>query len=589
MSVYIPSILSLLVVLSIVAYSYWLEPWLERRRRGRIVPSTLQTLMANAGGQIHQLGEHRYEYSYQDGIFLLNQEMPHSFTITFPAFLSVDREELEAVRNLANRANQTYDGWSFFYHYNERKDELVLSLCTRFTLSVGGNADEAFRSTLRNCFELRHTFVSTYQKEAQEESDERAANSSRDKFLLHMREYALQPKADRTALSGRQLRELLRIVGEHDILEPLRLTIYEGERATVIADKEAILNYDLAQPILTMQQTEQELGGESLLDTHATLTLTYAPLHNHENKHLAQLTIVLERLATDQDLTLFRASIARPAYVADGTMAFVEDTNVDFATSVLLAYDGGRLEAREAELRYMWDDAKDKAKEKKFGELTEPQRLLLRVDEQPLGYNLYWGRKCSLTNRYVEAIVLLENAYTLLEERFESLTEAEKETFAEVLYHLCFCYNSIGNYAMAFFYISGLQGTRNLRYQREVVNTLVNMHDYRALQQIDRFLRRIDDMIENTEEGEENITLEQHRSFLYRRRLQALINANLLDEAEQFATRLRTRDDCREAAQEQLAEIARLRAIEATDRIAEALDATPVAPEEEEGELGSLP
>lgn len=582
METYIPIVLYPLIILSIIAYDSWLKPWRESIRRRRILPSTLQTLMERAGGEIQPLGEDRFEYKYQDGIFLLRQDQPHTFTITFPAFFSIDRDSLEAVRNLANRANQTYDGWSFFYFYNERTNEMVVSLSTRFVLSEGGNADEAFRITLRNCFELRHMFVTTFQKEEEEESDERAANDSRDRFLLNMREYALQGKEKQEPEDARRIGTLLKFFGEDEVQSPVRLTIYGTGEPTVITDKDEILNYDLATPILAQERQTLEVNGRAYIDQNITLALAFVAFKKQREEHLRQITICLEVVNIDQDVLFFRATYSRAASLPESEEAMLNQLKGEQIHSTMLAYDFGRLEAREAEFRYMWGDAQDKMNEGKYSELTEAQRLLVRVDEQPIAYNLYWARKYSLTNRYAEAVVLFKKAYLELESRFEQLSDNEKETFAEVLYHLSFCYANLHNPEMAFFYISGLQGTRNWRYQKEIVNTLVNMGDYRALQYIDRFLRRLDETNNTNDEEEDNLPLEEHRSFLYRRRLTALTNASLWKDAEQFAVRLSSRPDCRQFAQEKLDYIRwelerelREQAQEATQRLAKELEASP--------------
>lgn len=536
------------------------RPWHKKRALKKKGVSSLLSLMERAGGRIEKVEaeeEVYYNYEYQDGYFRLTHEGEQGINLIFPAFFSTDREELEAVRNLVNRASQTYEGWNFFYSFNERTNEIVVSLATRLTLATGGNSDDVFRDTLRRCFALRQHFVATYFREEQEETDEREANNKRDKYLLRMREYISQPEKLNSSLAGCTIGAVLKAVGKQTTLRPLSLDIY-GVQPDHIDNPDAVFDYDLSHALVA---TDEE-GKATFAARHAQVVLRYEPLESFFDKESdpAQLTFLLEAGAQERDTLFFRVTLAQPAFSSTGNMAFVSESNHDFIQTLLLAYDGGSLSAKEAEVRYMWGDAKDKAAEGKYDDLSQPQRLLLMADEQPLGNSLYWARKHSLSGRYVEAIVLFEHAYHLLEKRFEQLSESERETFAEILYHLSFCYSSVGNYPMAYFYVSGLQTSKNPRYQQELVNTLVGRGDYRSLSHIDRLLQRLDRYAEREPEVQEEAGYNQHRSFLYRRRLQALINAQLWDDAESFATRLRSRDDCRQFAEEQLSKIAATKA-----------------------------
>lgn len=50
------------------------------------------------------------------------------------------------------------------------------------------------------------------------------------------------------------------------------------------------------------------------------------------------------------------------------------------------------------ELKYMLDDAKEKAENKQFDELTEEQQALLAYTEPTLQTTIYWGRNFSGSN-----------------------------------------------------------------------------------------------------------------------------------------------------------------------------------------------
>lgn len=56
------------------------------------------------------------------------------------------------------------------------------------------------------------------------------------------------------------------------------------------------------------------------------------------------------------------------------------------------------------ELKYMLDDAKEKAENKQFDELTEEQQALLAYTEPTLQTTIYWGKKFFRQQCYLQAL-----------------------------------------------------------------------------------------------------------------------------------------------------------------------------------------
>lgn len=551
----INAVLHVLFLLLMGGGAYW---WYRRNRQSGVRASTIETCFANAGGRVTRIEEGetvRYSFLFQDGHFIFSPD-GDGWAVLFPAFMSAERDEYDAVANLVNRASRTYEGWNFFYHYDEDDNSIYVDLATRFTIAKGGDADESFINMMRAFFALRTNFVSTYRQEGQKNTDIEEMNERRERFLSLRRELAETDNRD--ACIGRAdtplaLGGLLKLLGMDMARQWTRLEVV-GAVPLVLTSPAEIAAFDVSAALIGRGE------GETLrfLAPQATLIVTFEDFEIIDRARTRQLVVQLSQEHADESALFFRATFSEPARTEEGTAMFARGVNRDFINTLLLAVDNGTLEQRMAEANYMWQDAKDKMAEDKEEELTEEQRSLYLIDEQPLARNLYWGRRCALSSRYAEAILHLENAFDRLKDDYFTLSSGQKNIFMEVVYHLAFCYNEIGHLRQAFYFIDLLTETRQMRYVREVVNVLLRAHDLRGIFIIDSYLEEIEKTLEGENPEEMPNAFEDAevvRGFLLRGKASLLVHFARYEAAEKLLGHLLKREDSKDFAQNLLKKI----------------------------------
>ena len=142
-----------------------------------------------------------------------------------------------------------------------------------------------------------------------------------------------------------------------------------------------------------------------------------------------------------------------------------------------------------------------------------------------MGHAVYRGRQLFLSERYVEALPWLENAFRLTQNAYEKMPPAAREHFYEVCYCIGFAYCQLEQYDKAYFYLNLVFGLNRVTYTEAFVNCLVNSNDFRAVTVIDTLLAEV---TRGMEEGvEKAVYAVGFRNFLLRRKatlLKALLN-----------------------------------------------------------------
>ena len=76
------------------------------------------------------------------------------------------------------------------------------------------------------------------------------------------------------------------------------------------------------------------------------------------------------------------------------------------------------------ELKYMLDDAKEKAANKQFDELTEEQQALLAYTEPTLQTTIYWGKKFFRQQCYSSGVGVLSFYFSVLSSPLDRIAGA---------------------------------------------------------------------------------------------------------------------------------------------------------------------
>ncbi len=132
-----------------------------------------------------------------------------------------------------------------------------------------------------------------------------------------------------------------------------------------------------------------------------------------------------------------------------------------------------------------------------------------------------------------------------------------KRLFMETAYKLGFCYNELGLYKQAFYYLDLTSNDGNIRHTMEMVNTMANGKDVRLFSYTEAVL---DEVKRNfSEDDEMPDSIRDFINFLRRRRGYAYINFNQLDQAEKIFTQMLNEEENADYAIQELAYIKDLR------------------------------
>ena len=211
----------------------------------------------------------------------------------------------------------------------------------------------------------------------------------------------------------------------------------------------------------------------------------------------------------------------------------------------------------------MWSDAQLKARNGEEESMTEEQEMLSQIETSDVAYNLYWGQQYFMAGRYYEAILNLGNVFNSFRENFFEMTAEHKRVFMEVAYKLGFCYNELGLYRQAFYYLDLMASDGNIRHTMELVNAMANSKDLRLFSYTEEVMEEVKRNFSEDDELPENI--KDFINFLRRRRGYAFIDFNQLDKAEKIFTQMLDEEDNADYAINELAYIKKLRQLRGED------------------------
>ena len=146
-----------------------------------------------------------------------------------------------------------------------------------------------------------------------------------------------------------------------------------------------------------------------------------------------------------------------------------------------------------------------------------------------------------------------------------------KHLFMEVAYKLGFCYNELGLYKQAFYYLDLIASDGNIRHTMELVNAMANGKDLRLFNYTEEIM---DEVKRNFDQDDLPENIKDFINFLRRRRGYAYIDFNQLDQAEKVFTQMLGEEDNADYAINELAYIKKLRQQRGEDMTASS-DDTP--------------
>ncbi|MGG6544610.1 UNVERIFIED_CONTAM: hypothetical protein NY100_04115 [Prevotella sp. 15_C9] len=470
-------------------------------------------------------------FTYQGEHFVITAKMGISnIQLSICGMAAAPMPELNNVRQLCNRYNLKSNGLHFTYRLNDRINEVGVDLHYNFLLFAGAESVILARSLYelfqgRNHFLVELNVLLNRSKEYKGKDMELITSQiTREFFLLReheaMHEKPMekwQPKETKV-LTLKQWMD--KAYGCFDFV-PTHLSIFT-DKMNAMTERAEIENFEIASLLIANQAFTRKT---------ATMTLSFInPLESEQNRHM---TIFVEQAESTQDTLCYRVtSTLMPSPLESN---FNETSNFlrPMTVTAVMGFDLRTEKQRTDEFNYMWQDAKDKTKKEDTDSLNEEQKLINEIASPLAAKYAYRGKQLYLQGKFFEAILHLENAFSLLKEERHELTARQRESFFDICYMLGFCHDELKQYQRAFYYLSLTIFQNGIVHTEEYINCMINLRDFRALPFIDNVIR---DVSKNYENANDNEPPEEHiqafLSFLHRRKAYILIEQERHDEAE---------------------------------------------------------
>lgn len=498
-----------------------------------------------------------YNFEFQAAHFIATiRSQNDCVEITFPCMSVTEIDYLDLVRSKCNERNNNNILFKFSYTIDHEENRLNVHL-SFFNNSVNS---ELIAHELGAAFH----FQREWQRDLDNAIDDSKDTSNHDlesdlyKFQREMyliRRMEMNHQLDHRAThiaSGTgslPLWQALETVAPLPAAHLLFLTVNTIDGQQQIKDEEEMRNFDLRHVLVEGTGKQARLKRDyALLDLHYT---------QGEDKQPLMTTIALTAEGQDDQSIYTRVTITHPVHNASRRNALSNENRQPHNVTMLIALDRSDDRQREQEFEYMWSDARLKARSKEKDSLNDDQKMLCQVSKADEAYNLYWGQRMFNNGRYYEAILYLENLFNSYRKDYFEMSTDRRHMFIEVAYKLGFCYNELGLYKQAFYYLDLMASDGNIRHTMELVNALANSKDLRLFSYTEGVMEEVKRNFDNDNELPDNI--KDFINFIRRRRGYAFIDFNDLDKAEKIFTAMLDEEDNADYAINGLATIKKLR------------------------------
>lgn len=490
--------------------------------------------------------ETTYRFQYQDGHFSLVAYSDKTLiTIRYLYFFDTELDNLHIVNKIINKINACAFVSRLIYVYDESTNKIVVHILSNANINDTTEATrKMLASILMSNFAIHRDFLKSFEQIAEMthhdstdvEYDE--LRSERDRFLLAESElynFADTPTDYHFCANNKFTIDWLlnNIFVLESQMQLVGLKIITSTIAR-FTDADTIRELDFRQFLL---DASGEICKESIWNfDFAKANLLLHISHETSTEHTEFFRITA-------------TSIYSRTHISEAPMQF------------LIAFDKTTEREMNAEFDYMWQDAIEKYNDNKNSEeMTKEQELICRISNSQMSHDVYWGAKYFYECRYVEAIKYLERPFAYFRKHAYSLKSYETKIFVEIAYMIGSCYDSLGLYQQAYYYLDGTESVGH-KYLVRYVNSLVNSGDMRAQSQIEHMLNNIEAHINNEEENDskEDASLRGVYQFLLRRKAFVLINNRELTEAESLLMSMLKNPQTKEFAEKQLKRVMNLR------------------------------
>ena len=498
-----------------------------------------------------------YNFEYQAAHFVAairNQD--DCVEVTYPTIATVPMSQLDLVRSKCNERNNSNILFKYSYSIDHEKNEVNVHM-SFFNNRV---TPEDMAHQLGAAFHFQREWYRDFDEAVAISKDNDTLDLESELYKHHremfmLRRLELRHQLDSSAASvaagtnALPLWQLLETVSPLPQASLLFMTVNTVSGQERLEDEKAIRDYDLRRALVEGEGKQAHLTRD-----YAVLDLHYKQGHDQQPR---MTTITLTAEGEDDHSIYTRVTVTHVPRNASRMNSLSNENRQPQSVSLLIALDRSSDKQRQQEFDYMWSDAQLKARNGENDSLTDDQLLLGQVRVADVAYNMYWGVQAFNSGRYYEAILYLENVFNSYRCDFFEMGSEGKRLFMETAYKLGFCYNELGLYRQAFYYLDLMANDGNIRHTMELVNSMANSKDLRLFSYTEGVMEEVKRNFNENDELPDNI--KDFINFMRRRRGYAFIDFNQLDKAEKIFTQMLDEEDNADYAINELAYIKKLR------------------------------
>ncbi|MBR3728606.1 MAG: hypothetical protein IKN10_06475 [Muribaculaceae bacterium] len=498
-----------------------------------------------------------YNFEFQAARFVAAiRKQDDCVEVTYPNMSSFPVSQLDLVRAKCNERNNSNILFKYSYSIDHESNKVDVHMSFFNNKVDSDNLVHELKAAFHFQREWNRDFdeaVSIAKDNDTLDLESELYKHQREMFLLRRLEMKHQLDSSAASIATGTgtlpLWQLLETVAPLPQAQLLFMTVNTVDAQQRLEDEQAIRAYDLRCALVEGD------GKQAILKRdYAVLDLHYKQGRDEQPR---LLTIALTAEGQDDHSLYTRVTVTQVPRNASRMNSLSNENRQPRSVSMLIALDRSDDKQRQQEFDYMWSDAQLKAHNGEKDSLTEDQLLLGQVRVADVAYNLYWGQRMFDAERFYEAILYLENVYNSYREDFFEMKNEPRRVFMEAVYKLGFCYNELGLYKQAFYYLDLIASDGNIRHTMELINTMANSKDLRLFNYTEGVMEEVKRNFREDDELPENI--KDLINFLRRRRGYAYIDFNQLDQAEKIFTQMLDEEDNADYAINELAYIKKLR------------------------------
>lgn len=466
------------------------------------------------------------DYDYQGGHFklIIDNRSPY-IKLNYLYCFSDKIDKLTLVRIVVNKCNINSENMRMVYSINKEQNEVDIHIICDIMLHPE-NAKFLLKRNMAAAFVWQNTLARQFAEVEQQSRN--MGEYDTEKVMSELgREIALMKRQEN--VPGETMPQLP--VGSDFILmksfitkamgldgfKPYKMQLQNADKCETTEGEDEIMNFNLADFMPEDASGTAHVFVWGKLPDMPSVERVIAMAFNSENVDgkdgIVRVTATLVPLTAD------------PRGTDGGMRGHVSTCSVLIAKS---RYD--QKFSKEAE--YMWKEAVQKAKNEEYDSMTQQQKFVAKCTDEDIALRLYKGKKLFLEERYYEALLFFEEAFYAMQTQFDSLKKSQKDTFFDTIFHIGFCYGSLGQYKKAMAFLDMVSPLHKIPYAMEMINCMVNSGDFRAENAVDTLIATIKEGMMLDDDEKPAAHLVEFLAFLDRRKTTILLNKGKYAEAK---------------------------------------------------------